>query len=576
MISGVRCEVRLYPASTQDELERSYRLGREFFEQNFGQSGTTFQQRSLASAIIAQEQAKLTPVDLTPYVQSVTVSNSLTGFGTFAITFDAIRAADGGNLAERIRPRSAIAISLFRSDKTASPVPVMLGIVDSPQYSEDYSQKDPVRGVAVSGRTIGALLADHTHYLHPLITRITDAGSPVFAPPLDFRELYEPRLTEKMIRDEAELQTLGWLALDPAILKRQTNRHPMALARTLFAFYVHGSEGKGPFIKYNITARANDSAKLFTRPLSDMLRLQAQESDYFDPRLAYITSPLLPSHGLPQANCWSIMRQILDENFTELFCETYGTSLDDIVVTVIARKPPWRGAIRKAGNVAKVDAGPRPPRTGESLFDIEYGSWRLEENVTVVTASDVVARSNIHRAADLSKIITAYDVKPVQVEAGSNALYDNMYNALIRPIYEESVNSPSFVQKWGIRVMSVRTRVVPVTVIGKEDERGENDRIIGQCHAYQALLREWYHRMPEFWEGSIVLRGNPNIKVGTVLVDADCYGRNTGVMREYYVRAYQHHYRVGERDPIFTTTVQVERGNDILATGPILHRREPI
>lgn len=505
------------------------------------------------------------PLNLSKYVLGATVMNTINGVGTFVLQFDAMRdELRGFNLAERLRPRSAVAIGAVRASVSRRVMPIMLGIIDTATYSEEWRSAAPVRAVQVTGRILSALLMDHQHYFHPIAARAFDDPTKLG----DYRQCYTIN-NEKLLRDEISLRAMGMLAINRELLLME-NLHPVAIAKALFDYYVvsgitpqRPDNTGGPFIKYNILARPDKGAELGGRSLADLIRLKAERSDFFDRDGAIMQARVLPTMQMPKGTLWDVLKVIAESPFSELFMETYGESFAKIHTQVVIRKPPWRGHIEADGRVNAGASG--PPARHESLFDETYGTWNLAENSIIATGDEILSRNAITRVSRPNEVYTAYEVTPMIMSDSGNSTTESFWKARVPPLFEEGIDSPSTIARYGIRVKQVTTRMI--STIGPDASTPKSDGdIVSRCCGYQALMREWFHRTPEFWEGSIVIRGNPKVKVGMVFVDVDCYGPGSRFMREYYITGYQHMFNFSEKEPQFVTVLQLERGWDIART----------
>lgn len=481
------------------------------------------------------------------YLRSITVTNSIDQpYGTFQIEFspESVRlpSMNPTPLAELIQPYSLVSIALHRSGRgaacTPKPVPIMLGVVDEPTMGEDWQDQEPRRTSSIQGRSLTGVLTDHRWWFHHFLAY---AGALKLPP--DLREFFAERPTDVLLRDEASLRTLGFFAIDEKLFDL-SNRDPVSLMDTAWRFFVEGTADRGPFIKNRWDGR----------PISDYLRfdVDAARQSYFDPA-ARLISQFLPTE-MPDASCWDLLKYFSEEHFTELFSDTYGDSLEAAHIRVVSRKPPFAGHIVYPGGQARVNfsVGTKQPRYGQSLFDSTYGAWDRDAETVYVDGSDVLGIPQLERGID-EGCFSLYSVLPAAFKNAGAGVGDQSWQQEIPPIVDEVLDSPSFIERIGIRPMEVQ--VYSIAVLDAATNEIPVADIRHQCLAYALLLREWHFRRPELWRGTYQLKGRTALRAGKRLVDR----REDGTVWEFYIRSVVHRITFDEQ-PFYSTTVQVERG----------------
>jgi len=439
-----------------------------------------------------------------------------------------------------IKPYSLVSIAFQRMGDSndpatdPSPVPIMLGIVDTAQRADDYGDAAPRRSQRIVGRTLTGILEDHRYWFHNMLQEGFK--------PADYREFLLDRDTEVNLREEVELRTLGLLSVDEGMFL-VSERHPVRLVEAGFEHFVRGTPDTPPFVSLNFSDGKALSERLIFEPEKAM-------AGHVDHRAALPISQV-PNH-LTGASLFDVLQLAGGQApYMEIFSEVIGTSLGNAQAEIVLRKPPWAGHVDYNGAEAAVAfATPtgRPAFRGQSLFDEVYGAWNIHNETVEVDNSDVVSVSHLSRSSKDRPIYTLYQVVPVIAESNYGQR-DELWKAIIPPVIEEDPESPSYIKRFGVRPFDHKEKSVPVA-----DDHPSGD-IARRCLVYATLAREWFYRNPEFWHGVYVLKGRPSLRIGKRLVD-----RN--LSREYYITSVSHRMSF-DRDPSYLTTVQVERGWDL-------------
>ncbi len=473
---------------------------------------------------------------------NVSVSNSLSGHGRWSIDLAPRDIGNGSTIADLLRPYSLVTIRMQHDDPL--PVTMTVGLLDRCQVIEQYSSGVPQRQIRISGRSLSAILVDHSWWFHHYLAA---AGQETIVPP-DFRGYYEDWPSgREVLTKELRTAVLSYLAIDPELYD-PTEREPIHLIGKTFDFFVNGVDGRDPFIRVKF---------MDGRTLGSILRFSEDEAreSYFDPT-ARLTQRFLPTGMMPEANAWSIMRGFSPEQFTEMFADAFEDERGNEYVGVVVRKPPWLGHIVQIDDYGEkkmavgFSSAAGPPNWGESLFDGLWGGWiRAQETITV--PGHYVVSRDVTRGLG-GDVKNLYFVTPACWSGGGNSKGQKDLGQMIPPIIDEDPESPSFVQRYGIRPMKLALRTVPAF---KQDD--ETPRPVGefqrQCLSYEALLHEWNHRNPDMWNGSMTMRGDPQVRIGRRLLDES---RN----REYYIHQVTHQMHFGGAQPRYITTAGISRG----------------
>jgi hypothetical protein len=497
-------------------------------------------------------------------LQGVTVTNSIGSpdSATFELRLPMRPVFGKRNWADVLRPYTVVSIAIHRggvrSDPaaTSAPEPVMLGLVDFAEVVEDYSQQAPYRFVRVVGRSLGALLADQPWWFHRYLVAAGGEGDAPGAAriPDDFRSWYSDHASFSLLRDEVNLRTLGFLAVDPNLFLDVAERDPATCMQRAYDFFVGNAQRAG-FIKM---------AFADGRPLRDRLVFDADltRQSFFD-QGARLMRQVLPA-SFPTASCWDILDLFCEPPFTELFADTFGTSVQDAAVHIIARKPPW------AGHVVDTPRGPRVafstgsappgPGVGQSLFDRSLaeavpGHWDRSLDTVTIDGADVIQRPQLRRGIDgPGAVFNAFEILPQVSSLAGNGPGDRAIQEMTPPLIDEDPASPSYVRRFGIRRFPRRASKYISTTTRDGSMRFGQAR--DQSMAYQLLLRTWFYRLPEFWHGRYVLRGRTALRVGRRLVDR-------ALSREYYITSVTHRVDLAGQEPGFESACTVSRGWDL-------------
>lgn len=497
------------------------------------------------------------------YLRQITVSNALgepSARFTVEFTPEVVPGTGGLSMSQLIQPYSLVSIALHRGGSirpgqpghqanTLSPKPMLLGIVDDLEESEDYSEEAPRRDNELSGRSLSGVLSDHRWWFHSFL-----AYSGQINLPPDIRDFFAVRPDDVLLRDESSLRTLGFLAIDPHLFD-VSGRTPAALMGTAWNFFVEGTAERSPFIKCRWDSQTS-LGRATNIGLSRLLRFDAEAAhrNYFDPAARMVNQYL--GTELPDASCWDLLDYFSDEHFNELFSDTVGDNLHNAYVQVVSRKPPFAGHIEYINGHPRIrySSGTQRPREGQSLFDTSFGDWNLADETVEIDGSDVIAMPQLGRGVG-EGTYNLYDVQPAVFANAGARTGDRMFQQEIPPIIDEILSSPSYVERVGIRPLRVASRSIPMLDAVTNDAPRPVADLREHCLVYAALLREWHFRQPELWRGTYFLKGRTALRVGKRLLDK----RSPDRWWEFYIRRVQHQITF-EEQPFYSTTVQVDRG----------------
>ncbi|MEO8753196.1 MAG: hypothetical protein ABI624_11030 [Casimicrobiaceae bacterium] len=494
-------------------------------------------------------------------LRSLSVSNNLDSAGghfvmELAPEFRWPSANRGMRVADLIKPTALVSIALGRHGRgwgaTNAALPVMLGLVDRVSTSELWAEASPFRSVIVEGRSLGGLLNDHHWWFHNYLA----LNGGVQVPP-DVRQFFRNPSRADELDDESALRQLGFLAIDDKLFDL-ANRSPVALMKVAYDFFVVGDpkQSRAPFIKLKFGGLLGRDTEVRELPLAFRLRFDADaaQRSYVD-RSARLAGQFMPVQ-MPEASCWDLLRTFAEVPFTEIFADTFGSTVDDAFVQIIVRKPPFAGHIDYAGETPFV-TGSRPP-SGSSLFDDEFGDWHRREQTIGFDHTAVVSEPSMTRG--LEGAYSLYDVQPQLFANAGSGTGDRFFSMSIPALPDIDEASPSYIQRIGIRPLRVPLRSI-ATLAEDNESPLPTGLIQARALSYAALLYEWNYRNPDLWRGSYTFVGNPNVRVGKRLVDRDR-------RREFYVTAVLHSWQA--EDNVFRTSCAVSRGRDITSNRTVI------
>jgi len=481
-------------------------------------------------------------------ILSVEVTNSLREpSGRFQIEMTPRQILGGKPWVEVIKPYSLVSITFQRMGDSndpstdPSPVPMMLGIIDSVKRADDYGDAAPNRSQRIMGRALTGVLEDHQYWFHHLLAQEGFA-------PADYREFLPAGGGNVDFRDEAAIRSLGLFAVKTDLFFL-SERRPPAIIDAGFDFFVRGRGDKPPFIKIFFSDG---------KALRDRLTYDAAKTaeTYFDKRASLPRSMVISELG--ESNLFDVLGASSGgPPYVEVFSETVGTSHADARVELVVRKPPFAGHVQYGddGRISlgfATDDGTQPRMYGQSLFDETYGAWNVRGETVQIGDEDVVSTGEMSRSLSAGDIYTLYFVAPREEASRSGGHLT--WKRVIPPIVEENPESPSYIKKLGLRPFTYHSPTIETTS-GESKKALPSGDIARRCLAYATLAREWFYRGPEFWRGSYLLKGRTDLRVGKRLVD-----RN--LSREYYISGVAHRMNFGDQ-PQYLTNVGVERGWDL-------------
>lgn len=455
--------------------------------------------------------------------------------GRFTLTLSPREVLRGSTWADLIPPYSLVEIYLQSYPRDPQPVLVMLGLTDTNQVSEDFSQAEPVRTVQIAGRELSCIFVDQqTLYLPVPPDQLTPQLAPaLFGQPDDRRDTPDAERALPPTSSRA-YALFGLLAIDPELAA--VGASPVDVIDRFVRMCTVGLP-----TAYNPSARPLLNFQFPDAQLRDLL--------FFD-RAKAAAALFDPAASLPAAAqlspgrqaLWNLMTTFSDPAYMELFAIPRdvtelrgGTSLLP-AMEVVFRKPPFGGRISANGELVDV-----PPPTG-SQFDQEF----VEAETVSVGDQDVLSTSVMRTAKGVRNVYLSYPQVP-----GFSDPVD--YLAIHAPLIDADRHAPASALRFGPRLMSVADYYMHLPDGVSSSQRPFTLSQVGQVR--EQLLWAWHRFEPLFWRGTQQIRGTPRVQVGKRIVDRGRHGT-----REFYCTGVTHSMTLGSQAPRFVTQVSVERG----------------
>lgn len=201
-----------------------------------------------------------------------------------------------------------------------------------------------------------------------------------------------------------------------------------------------------------------------------------------------------------QGSLWGLMKDIAEEPFYELFWE-----ISNGLPVMYMRPTPFNSK--------------------------EWNALKRQEINDDVVIHDEVGRSDV-------ETYTLYSVG-AQTLFSTNDPYKTFGH---RPLWY-----PPYSRKYGIRRLHVETKYMSTA-----DE--PEDDLVDRMYSLMEDLFNWNIKNNSFYNGNIIVQGNPKYKIGERLLYTS---QEDNSMREYYIQGVTHEFR---RFELWTTNLEVIRG----------------
>src|SRR5215471_2630704 len=342
--------------------------------------------------------------------------------GSFQLTLDGIEDAHGRRWEDRIPMRSLVFIAMVRDGRPGLPdvdPTVMVGLTDHHAVQDTWSEAHPRRTVTISGRELSCIILDATLIYHPALSALSSVGLVTI---------------ENIAQGPLQLA----LSANPAEMSRGDPKDILRVILDMFIF--HGGTSKTP-------AAAESKTPVLQQPLISVDMPGIELNKLLVPQYkiwrTFDTVTVDIGQFPTQANSvWNYLHLWIDRNFQEFF-----TRVEDGVVKIHFRGKPFKHDYVKAGTRFQT-----PDETGGTLQTI-----RLDP-------ADMVAQS---RARDSTNVYNFFSVLPRGFRDDEDVY---AFRQGVLPAIIQEADHPSFIGKYGIRVMEVQTpylsQLAPMTPKG--------------------------------------------------------------------------------------------------------------
>jgi len=329
--------------------------------------------------------------------------------GSFQLTLDGIEDAHGRRWEDRIPMRSLVFIAMVRDAAPGLPdvdPTVMVGLTDHHAVQDTWSEAHQRRTVSISGRELSCIILDATLIYHPALAARASVG---------------------LVTIENIAQGVLSLALsaNPAQMSRG---RPMDILRVILDMFIfHGGSGKVPAASESKTPVLQQPVISVDMPGIQLDKLLVPQYD-----LWHMFDNVTVDIGQFPAqvnSVWNYLHLWIDRNFQEFF-----TRVEDGVVKIHFRAKPFKQDYVKAGT--------RFVPSEETVGTLH--TIRLDP-------ADLVAQS---RERDSSNVYNFFSVLPRGLRDDEDVY---AFRQGVLPAIIQEADHPSFIGKYGIRVMEVQS-----------------------------------------------------------------------------------------------------------------------
>lgn len=460
---------------------------------------------------------------------------------------------------------SLVEIFTQRYPDDRQPVLRLLGLTGARGKTEEYGQAQPRRIVQISGVELSNIFAEQRILYLPVPPQqarfdeadvfLPDArdenGKPLSTAPFMLGQDQSMPVTASLQLAEKIAEGNFMMAIDPIIAA--TGGSPVTVIQKFIEMITVGVKNE-----YNPSGKPLINFEFPRAKLPNLVHFDAAKAtaQLFDPNAALPKSSQVTKDG----NLWALLTGWSDPAYQELFCVSrdmrampdpatpalpLSARLDSpSAIEVVFRRKPFGGRIDELGNVVGVASARGSQFDAEFLSDLS--------NTLEIDGTDVQTEA-VHQSPERAHNL--YLVVPVVPGIDKPEAF--IANSVV--LVDREGTSPSRLSRYGPRLMRV-----PDYYLRWPDkpESGVPDPFF-LARQRQRLLRAWHRCEPLFYHGSLRLKGNSQVQVGKRLVDQrrDASGE---YHREYYITGWTDSMTFG-REVGYTTTVQVERGWDIVA-----------
>lgn len=393
--------------------------------------------------------------------------------GTFSIVLKPMKGKYGIQSQEnywydQFDPQDVVGIT-FHGDKYKEKGAQFLGIVDNPNKASSFRKDNPYRRVIIAGRDFGSLILD---------------DNLIYAQEI-FLEVKENLVTNN------EIAKVFKSDLEREIAEKLRGKHPTFTPNCLAGFGPSPATGEGyrtfanqpiseaaKFILENASSIRNF---VYRNKDGEIARKLLDINEYIKQRPNYVC---MPSYSLTtyQGNLLNYVREVIDENFNELFVDT-----KDGIAYIRMRPFPFdRIGDMVDGN--KINADDEFCWENiKKFYNDEPGAWELNENEIIEYK---VTRSK-------KDVFSIFRVNPV----GITELDESLKFILKR----------SAIDLYNLVRFGLKSLTVDIRSTYKDEQEQILTALILEC---RDRLRNWYVNNPIYESGTLIIKGREDIRAG--------------------------------------------------------------
>jgi len=459
-----------------------------------------------------------TGIDMDNDVIYASTQTLINGIGSNVFTLRLVDRVDSDGLTwdKKIRSRDLILITMMRPGIDKAMTPVMFGVIKSVKkhvkVSGGQDGKNPKveRYIEVTGSDLTTLLAEqyiffNQNYLGAIDTIKNILGSN--AP----GTIHYGFLFADLINSKDESKRLESLI-----------REPHEFIRDYLENYCAHD--------YQYT-----NIPYFGKPLSDFLKFNPNSSSFA------LNGERLKVYGLNYMTFTgsgaSFVNQVLQKPFNEIIID-YGTSNRPAgaVCNLTVRPAPFLYQFANADVADTNKITKLPPEAGNLLSNIyTHTIYDKDVNEEEIMVSDE----------------GAYNLFLVdKASPGAWALDPSLHT---KPAFD--INN---IRRYGTRATIMSFDYLPSPAGDNEEQlKDSTNKVVSYANGLSEVLRQWFIKQPEYYQGEITIKGRAGIRVGERLI---YYSDERNETLEFYIHGVRHTFiNFGN----FLTTLSVSRGRVI-------------
>jgi hypothetical protein len=359
------------------------------------------------------------PQELARSLLGVETDKDLTrACGSFTLVMLADVDASGRRWDQRIPRRSLVRIEMARPGAThleGDPL-VMVGLTDDQSVQEDYSDARPRRVVRIQGREVSCILVDAMLWYHA-------------------RLAFDPRAGTLVVKTMLGEQRVA-LSQNPHLARVMED--PRVILKRILDYYVFvgGEALEGPTSAKGGMVQAPVIGLDMPVPLKELLDVNDAAWNTFEPVFVPI-----PQHPVTAGSVWNYLHLYIDRMFQEFF-----TRVEDGRCKIHFRGKPFRHDLNHVTTGSRFKTSTQEPT---------LRTHRL-------VPEDLVAQSV---AVQTAQVYNVFLVLPMGM---SDQKIDPNFRDKVMPQIITDAAHPSFVGRYGLRVLEVETRYLSPLLVGSQ------------------------------------------------------------------------------------------------------------